>query len=108
MIGLGTSLPELATTIQAVVKNLFGMAPRNLFGGCITNITLIRKVSSIFSFSIVDVLAVQKYLLCLASFTSMWYMVGADERISQNEALFLCTVCILFVLQQVSKSTFIL
>jgi len=58
IIGLRTSLPELVTTIQALKKNLFGMALENLLGSCITNITLILGVSSLISFSMLDVLAV--------------------------------------------------
>jgi cation:H+ antiporter len=49
VIGLGTSLPELATTIQALKKRLFGMALGNIFGSCITNVTLILGVSSLLS-----------------------------------------------------------
>ena len=45
IIGLGTSLPELATTIQALKKGLINMALGNLLGSCITNITLILGIS---------------------------------------------------------------
>jgi len=63
IVGLGTSLPELATTAQttaqALKERLFGMALGNLLGSCITNITLILGVSSLISFSTVNVLAVE-------------------------------------------------
>jgi cation:H+ antiporter len=108
IIGLGTSLPELATTIQALKKKLFDMALGNLLGSCITNITLILGVSSLISFSDVNVLAVESIMFyVLLSSLSVWYMVGASERISKRGALFLCVVYILFILQQVGISVFI-
>ena len=108
IVGLGTSLPELATTAQALKQKLFGMALGNLLGSCITNITLILGVSSLITFSQVDVLAVQSIMFyVLLSSLSVWYMVGASERIGKRGALFLCVVYILFILQQVGVSVFI-
>ena len=109
IIGLGTSLPELATTVQALKKNLFGMALGNLLGSCVTNITLILGISSLISFSQVNVLAVQSIMFyVLLSSLSVWYMVGASERIDKKGALFLCVVYIAFILQQVGISVFII
>jgi len=108
IVGLGTSLPELATTAQALKEKLFGMALGNLLGSCITNITLVLGISSLISFSQVDVLAVQSIMFyVLLSSLSVWYLVGASERISKKAALFLCMVYILFILQQVGISIFI-
>jgi len=102
VIGLGTSLPELATTIQALKKRLFGMALGNIFGSCITNVTLILGVSSLLSFSEVDVLAVENIMFyVLLSSLTMWFLVSSAERISRKAALVLCIIYALFVLQQV-------
>lgn len=102
IIGLGTSLPELATTIQALRKNLFGMALGNLFGSCITNVTLILGASSLLSFSEVDVLAVENIMFfVLFSSLTMWYLVSVKEKISKKSALLLCIIYALFVLQQI-------
>jgi len=108
IIGLGTSLPELATTIQALKKGLVSMALGNLLGSCITNITLILGVSSLISFSPVNVVAVQSIMFyVLLSSLSVWYMVGASERITKKGAIFLCLVYGLFILQQVGVSVFV-
>jgi len=108
IIGLGTSLPELATTIQALKKGLVSMALGNLLGGCITNITLILGVSSLISFSPVNVVAVQSIMFyVLLSSLSVWYLVGASERITKKGAMFLCFVYGLFILQQVGVSVFV-
>ncbi len=107
IIGLGTSLPELATTAQALKGKLFGMALGNLLGSCITNITLILGVSSLISFSTVNVLAVESIMFyVLISSLSVWYMIGTSERISRRGALLLCLVYIAFVLQQIGISIF--
>jgi len=107
IVGLGTSLPELATTAQALKERLFGMALGNLLGSCITNITLVLGVSSLISFSAVNVLAVESIMFyVLISSLSVWYMIGTSERIGRRSALFLCLVYIVFVLQQVGISIF--
>ncbi|MFX0211958.1 MAG: sodium:calcium antiporter [Candidatus Hodarchaeota archaeon] len=108
IIGLGTSLPELATTIQALKKKLFGMALGNLLGSCVTNITLILGVSSLISFSQVNVVAVESIMFyVLISSLSIWYIIGASERLGKKVALFLCLVYILFILQQIGVSVII-
>jgi cation:H+ antiporter len=109
IIGLGTSLPELATTMQALKKRLFGMALGNLLGSCVTNITLILGLSSLITFSTVDILAVESIMFyVLLSSLSIWYMVDGSERIGKKAALFLCVVYIAFVLQQIGISVFVL
>ena len=108
IIGLGTSLPELATTIQALKQGLYSMALGSLLGSCITNITLILGVSSLISFSEVNVVAVQSIMFyVLLSSLSVWYIVGSSERLSKKGALFLCLIYVAFILQQVGVSFFI-
>jgi cation:H+ antiporter len=108
IIGLGTSLPELATTIQALKQGLVNMALGNLLGSCITNITLILGVSSLLSFSPVNVVAVQSIMFyVLFSSLSVWYMVGASERLTKKGAIFICLIYGVFILQQVGVSVFI-
>jgi cation:H+ antiporter len=107
IVGLGTSLPELATTAQALKERLFGMALGNLLGSCITNITLILGVSSLISFSAVNVLAFESIMFyVLISSLSVWYMISTSERIGRRGALFLCLVYAAFILQQVGVSIF--
>ena len=109
-VGLGTSLPELATTFQALKKKLFGMALGNVIGSCVTNLTLILGLSALLSFPEVgvDVLAVQSIMFyVLLSSLSVWYMVGVGERVSRRAAFFLCGLYIVFILQQVGVSVFI-
>lgn len=108
IVGLGTSLPELATTMQALKKQLFGMALGNLLGSCITNVTLILGVSSLISFSEVSIVAVESIMFfVLLSSLSVWYMVSSSEVISKKGAVLLCIVYFIFVFQQLGISVFI-
>jgi cation:H+ antiporter len=108
IIGLGTSLPELATTIQALKQGLYSMALGNLLGSCITNITLILGVAALLSTSEVNIVAVQTimFFVLLASLT-VWYMVGSNEKLTKKGALFLCLIYVAFILQQVGFSVLI-
>jgi cation:H+ antiporter len=108
IIGLGTSLPELATTIQALKQGLHSMALGNLLGSCITNITLILGISSLVSVSEVNVVAVQSIMFyVLVSSLTVWYMVGSNEKLTKKGALFLCLIYIAFILQQVGFSVLV-
>ena len=108
IIGLGTSLPELATTIQALKQGLFNMALGGLLGSCITNITLVLGVSSLFSVSEVNIVAVQSIMFyVLLSSLSVWYLVGSSERLTKKHAVFLCLIYVVFILQQVGVSVIV-
>jgi len=108
IIGLGTSLPELATTIQALKQGLFNLALGSLLGSCITNITLILGVSSLLSVSEVNIVAVQSIMFyVLISSLSVWYMIGSNERLTKKSAIFLCLIYIVFILQQIGVSVVI-
>lgn len=108
IIGLGTSLPELATTIQALKQGLFNMALGSLLGSCITNITLILGVCSLLSVSEVNIVAVQSIMFyVLISSLSVWYMIGSNERLTKKSAIFLCLIYVVFILQQIGVSVVI-
>lgn len=108
IIGLGTSLPELATTIQALKQGLVNMAFGNLLGSCITNITLILGISSLLSFSEVNVISLQSIMFyVLLSALSVWYLIGSSEQITKRDAIYLCLIYVIFILQQVGFSIFI-
>ncbi len=109
IVGLGTSLPELTTTIQAIKKKLFGMALGNLLGSCITNITLILGLSSLLTFSKVNIVVTQSLMFfVLLSSLTFWYLITTRINIGRREALLLCLIYVVFVLQQIGFSIFIL
>jgi cation:H+ antiporter len=109
IIAFGTSLPELATTIQALKKRLFGMALGNIFGSCITNLTLVLGIASILSFSQVSVVATGSMLFfTLITALTIWYIISTKKYIGRKISLFIIFIYVLFVLQQIGFSIFIL
>ncbi len=108
IIGVGTSLPELATTIQTLKKKYYEMALGNLLGSCITNITLVLGISSLVSFSEVNILAVESIMFyVLISSLTVWYMITSNKSINKKGAIFLCAIYVAFVLQQIGVSVFV-
>jgi cation:H+ antiporter len=108
IIGIGTSLPELATTIQTLKKGYYEMALGNLLGSCITNITLVLGVSSLVSFSEINVVAVESIMFyVLFSSLTVWYMITSSKSINKRGAIFLCFIYLAFILQQIGFSIFI-
>jgi cation:H+ antiporter len=108
IIGIGTSLPELATTIQVLKMKHYEMALGNILGSCITNITLVLGISSLVSFSEVNVIAVQSIMFyVLISSLTVWYMISSSKSINKKGAIFLCLIYLAFVLQQIGITFFI-
>jgi len=108
IVGLGTSLPELATTIQALKKGLLNMALGNLLGSCVTNITLILGASSLITFSEVNITAAGGFMFfVLLSTLYVWYIIGTRKSIDRNVAYVLIAIYILFVLQELGFSLFV-
>jgi len=108
IIGVGTSLPELATTIQTLKKKYYEMALGNILGSCITNITLVLGISSIISASEVNIFAVQNLMFyVLVSSLTVWYMVTSSKSINKKGAIFLCLIYVAFILQQIGVSIFV-
>ena len=108
IVAFGTSLPELTTTIQAFRKKLHGMALGNIFGSCITNITLILGSSALLSFSEVNVTATGSLMFfVLLSTLFLWYTINTRKIISRKRAYILIGVYVFFILQELGFSLFI-
>jgi cation:H+ antiporter len=105
LVAIGTSIPELATTVQAIKKHYFSMAFGNILGSCIANITLILGITSLLSFSTVNVIATGGMMFfVLASTLSVWYFVNTSKYLGKKTAIMLIMIYILFVLQQIGIS----
>ena len=108
LIAVGTSIPELATTIQALKKHLFEMALGNILGSCITNITLVLGIASLLSFSQVSTVAAGSIIFfVLVSSLTMWYLINTKKYLDRKTALFIILIYVLFVLQQIGISILI-
>jgi cation:H+ antiporter len=108
LIAIGTSLPELATTLQALRRNLYEMALGNLLGSCITNLTLVLGLSALLSFSSINILATGSMLFfVLLSTLTIWYLINTRKYLKRSDGIILCFIYLLFILQQVGFSLII-
>jgi len=99
IVALGTSLPELVTSVVAVKKGRFDMAIGNVIGSNIFNLSLVLGVTSIispvhyqmqlnFDFSI---------LLAVTILLFVTMVVGKKHRISKIEAFSFIMIYIIFI-----------
>jgi len=108
IVGLGTSLPELVTSIQALRKNMAEMALGNILGSCIINITLILGASSVFNFYPVNTTAASGIMFfTLLSTTFVWYVINTRKAINKTIAYILLLIYVFFILQELGFSIFI-
>ncbi len=78
IVAMGTSLPELVTSVVASRKGENGLALGNVIGSNIFNILLILGVSSVLSPIQVTVVSVYD-LICLIVFSGVFWIVGKRE-----------------------------
>ncbi|MHA1686753.1 MAG: sodium:calcium antiporter, partial [Candidatus Heimdallarchaeaceae archaeon] len=108
LIAIGTSLPELATTLQALKKNLYEMALGNLLGSCITNLTLVLGLSALLSFSSINILTTGTIIFfVLLSTLTIWYLISTRKYLKKSDGIILCLIYLLFILQQIGFSILI-
>ena len=105
LVAIGTSIPELATTVQAIKRHYYSMAFGNILGSCIANITLILGLSALLSFSEVSTIATGGMMFfVLLSTLSVWYFVSTSKYLGRKTAIMLIMLYVLFVLQQIGIS----
>lgn len=109
IISIGTTLPELTTTIQAFRKRLFDVGLGNVIGSCITNLTLVLGISSLFNPSPVNIVSFTS-LIVFALFATIitWFFISTERKIDKREALMLIGVYAIFILQELGFSLFVL
>jgi cation:H+ antiporter len=109
VIALGTSLPELTTTVQAFRKRLYNVGLGNVIGSCITNLTLILGITSIFNnvqLNIVSFTSLTLFAIMASMIT--WYFVSTGRRLDKREAFLLIGLYTIFILQELGFSLFVL
>lgn len=99
IIGLGTSLPELASSIAAVIRGVTEIVPANAIGSNITNIFLVIGVAAIVGRrlsvkrSLIDVEIPLLTLSTVLTFGVLW-----DRKVTFFEALLLVIAYIIYLL----------
>jgi cation:H+ antiporter len=97
IVAFGTSLPELATSVDAVQKGHMDLALGNIVGSCFINITCIMGVALIGASLMVD-MAAFSHLVMFSLITNLmlWYFLSS-ERISWREGAILLIMYTVFL-----------
>jgi cation:H+ antiporter len=97
VVALGTSLPELATSIGATRKGHLDLALGNIVGSCFINITLILAVALVASPLSIEINPFTNLaLFSLITNLFLWYFLSS-ERISWRESAVLLFLYSLFL-----------
>jgi cation:H+ antiporter len=97
VVAFGTSIPELATSLDSVRKGFLDLALGNVIGSCFINITLILGLTFLLSPFNVDISAFLKLaIFSLISNTVLGYILQ-NTKVSKREGTLLIALYIIFV-----------
>ncbi len=100
IIAIGTSLPELVTTITATRKGSFDMAVGNLIGSNIFNILFILGISATINPIIVPSYIIMD-IICLILITALMFVfmfIGKKHTIERKEGIILILLYVAYVI----------
>ena len=91
IIAVGTALPELITSIIAVIKKDDDLATGNLIGSCILNSFFILGTGAIITPLIFSKVFIYDLLLLAFAIVLIWtmYFIGEKNKITKNKAILL-------------------
>jgi cation:H+ antiporter len=103
LISFGTTLPELAFGVNAVLKGHKGMALGNIYGTIIVNATLVLGLSAVIYPITSDFLLflVSAVFLIVLAFLS-WTFLESDHKLSVQEGVALILFYLLFVIVELT------
>ena len=98
VVAFGTSVPELATSINATRKGHLDMALGNIIGSCFINITCILGVSLVASPLNINMAAFSNLATCsLITNLFLWYFISS-EKITWRESAVLLFMYFVFLI----------
>ena len=80
IVAIGTSLPELITSIVAIIKGNEDIAEGNIIGACIVNSCLVLGTSAIISNIPFSSSYIEDVILLLICLTFIWLSGLVDEK----------------------------
>ncbi|RLI96288.1 MAG: hypothetical protein DRO96_03445 [Candidatus Aenigmatarchaeota archaeon] len=101
LVALGTSLPELSVEIKAIKNRQYSLAMGDLFGSCVTNITLVLGVTSILSpvpINTESIISLMPFLM--AAVVTIWYLLSKEGKITKYEGFILLVLYLLFIVER--------
>ncbi len=97
VVAFGTSIPELATSLDSIRKGFLDLAVGNVIGSCFLNITLILGLIFLLAPFNVDVSAFSDLIVfSLIANTLLWYMVQ-NTNVSKREGIILLVIYSIFL-----------
>ena len=101
IIGIGTSLPELTTSIIALIKHDDEIAVGNIIGSCIMNLLLILGIGAIISNLDFGYSFNQTIFLLIGSTVLIWLYSMAEEnkKLNRHNGIVLIAVFVLYFLK---------
>ena len=97
VVAFGTSVPELATSLDSVKKGFLDLALGNVIGSCFINITLILGLTFLMSPFNVDISAFSKLAIFSLISNSVLGYILQNTKVSKREGAFLIAIYIIFV-----------
>ena len=99
VIAIGTALPELVTSILAIIKKDTDLAVGNLVGSCILNLLLILGIGAIITPLTLSSEFIQNLVVLLATNLIIWVFcfIGKKETISILKGFILVTIFLLYI-----------
>ena len=97
IVAIGTSLPELVTSIIATRKGQLGIALGNVLGSNIFNLLFILGVSAIISPVAVNVASVYDLLILLVITIISWGYAFTERKITRKEGLIMIFMYVMTV-----------
>lgn len=99
IIAIGTSLPELFTSLAAIEKKNLRLGLGNLIGSCVTNITLVLGALLFYSPFKIHLMTFSSLLFFTLAITILsWYLLTTGKKLNRKEGLLLLTIYLLFIL----------
>jgi cation:H+ antiporter len=102
IVAIGTSLPELVTSIDSVKKGHAELALGNIVGSCFMNITLILGITLIAAPFRVELAAFSELIIfSLVATTFLWYFLS-NEKIAWREGAIFLFIYIIFLFTSIN------
>lgn len=98
LVALGTSLPELATAIVAIIKNDEELAEGNIIGSCIINFCLILGLGATLSNLTITTAYIENLILLLAASILIWlYSFGnKNNKLTRSNGMILLIIYLIY------------
>lgn len=103
IVAIGTSLPELVTSIVASKKGENGLALGNVVGSNIFNILFILGFSSALSPLQTDAFVIYDMAVLMVVMLVTWFLAGNDGKISRKEGLVMLAMYLSYMVYIVNR-----